>query len=179
MVFYILVHSTVIAVSDGEAAPEADLSAENNFLRFKKEINHALPGQSFFRINFNQPHPDHGKGGILRPIGHEVVRPTSTSPSHKASKTSSNTKPFQSTITSSSILPYESRRIQVTPKAEPTKENKYPKPSSTKIVNGESHNEYTVVYSESTTKEITPTSKPEVFSNENIFREDTKGEFSY
>ena len=41
VLFYLLVHSTVIAVSNGEADSEADLSAENNFLRFKKEINHA------------------------------------------------------------------------------------------------------------------------------------------
>jgi hypothetical protein len=169
----------VIAVSDSEADSEADLSAENNFLRFKKEINHALPGQSFFRINFNQPHPDHGKGGVLRPLGHEVVQPASTFVSHQGSRTSSNTKLFKSTLTSSNILPYESRRIQVTPKTEQRKENKYEKPSSTKIVNGDSQNEYKVVYSESTTKESTPTSEPEVFSNENSFRADTKGKLKF
>ena len=30
-----------------------DLSAENNFFRFREEIKHSLPGESFFRINFN------------------------------------------------------------------------------------------------------------------------------
>ena len=31
-----------------------DLSAENNFFRFREEIKHSLPGESFFRINFNR-----------------------------------------------------------------------------------------------------------------------------
>ena len=83
MIFSLLVPSSVIAVSRGEADSETDLSAEKNFLRFKKEINHALPGQSFFRINFDQPHPDHGKGGVLRPIGREVVHTTLATSSQK------------------------------------------------------------------------------------------------
>ena len=169
----------MIAVSDGEADSEADLSAENNFLRFKKEINHALPGQSFFRINFDQPHPDHGKGGILRPIRHGVVRPTSTASSHKTSKTPSNTESIKSTITSSGVLPYASRHIQVTPKAEPGKENKYQEYSSTEIVNDDSQKEYTVLYSDSTKQESTSSSKPVVFSDENSFRADTKGKMKF
>ena len=45
------IHS--IENNDGKEKSKTDLSAEKNFFRFKEEIKHSLPGESFFRINFN------------------------------------------------------------------------------------------------------------------------------
>ena len=179
MIFSLLVHSSVIAVSHGEADSETDLSAEKNFLRFKKEINHALPGESFFRSNFDQPHPDHGKGGVLRPIGREVIQTTPATSFKKFSKSSGTTNPFRSTIASSNVLPYQPRHIQVNSKADPRKEKKYKNPSSTQIINDPSKNEYRTVHSDKNIKQSTVSAISEPRSTKRTFASVTKGEHKF
>ena len=121
------------AMSDEDSDSKSDLSAENNFFRFKKAINHALPGQSFFRINFNSPHPDHGKGKILRQLGHEVVKSNKWNPIPKThSKPSPSPYPVKSRVVSSTTIPYKPINIEVSPKSEPIKENQYQPSSSNK-----------------------------------------------
>ena len=113
-------------LSEEKLGFNSDLSAENNFFRFKKAINHALPGQSFFRINFNSPHPDHGKGKILRPIGHEVVKTNKWTP---IPKTHSDELQVQSRAIPSTTESYkpniEASSVEVSPKSEPSEINGY------------------------------------------------------
>ena len=120
-------------LSEDELGFNSDLSAENNFFRFKKAINHALPGQSFFRINFNSPHPDHGKGKILRPIGHEVVKTNKWTP---IPKTHSDELQVQSRAIPSTTESYkpniEASSVEVSPKSELSEINSYKTISSEK-----------------------------------------------
>ena len=121
------------AMSEEQSNSKADLSAENNFFRFKKSINHALPGQSFFRINFNSPHPDHGKGKILRQIGHEVVKSNNWTPIPKTySKPSPSPSSVKSRVVSSTTIPYKPIKVEVSPKSEPIKDNQFQTSSSNK-----------------------------------------------
>ena len=122
-----------IVVSDDELDFKGDLSAENNFFRFKKAINHALPGQSFFRINFNSPHPDHGKGKLLRPIGHEVIKSNTWTPIPKSKSKKSQVKSRVVPSTTASYKPkIETSSVEVSHKSQPTKYNNYESSSSEK-----------------------------------------------
>ena len=122
ILFYVIGISFGAVLSVDELGFNSDLSAENNFFRFKKAINHALPGQSFFRINFNSPHPDHGKGKVLRPIGHEIVKTNKWTP---VPNTHSEDLQLQSRVVPSSTESYkptlEVESVEVSPKSEPTK----------------------------------------------------------
>ena len=140
VLFSVLGGSQVMAMPDGDAKPNTDLSAEHNFLRFKKEINHVLPGQSFFRINFNTPHPDHNKGGFLRKIKGAFVKPKSTTPSHTIPNTTSKRVRYKGRIISSTVAPYKTRQIETFPKSEPKNIIKYTTTTSSKPGKSDSNN---------------------------------------
>ena len=54
LIFCMFGHLHSIENNDSKEKSKIDLSAENNFFRFREEIKHSLPGESFFRINFNR-----------------------------------------------------------------------------------------------------------------------------
>ena len=80
LIFCMLGNIHSIENDDGKEKSQVDLSAEKNFFRFKEEIKHSLPGESFFRINFNT-NPfrirDYNKEKKSRQINHVKPREAS------------------------------------------------------------------------------------------------------
>ena len=122
-----------VVLSEHELDFNSDLSAKNNFFRFKKSINHALPGRSFFRINLYSSNPDQGKGNFLRPIGHEVVKTKNWTPIPKTHSDELQVQIRAIPSTTESYKPnLEASSVEVSPKSEPSEINSYKTTASEK-----------------------------------------------
>ena len=117
-----------------------DLSAENNFFRFKEEIKHSLPGESFFRINFNR-NPfrirDYNKEKKSGQISHVKPREASIKSSKGHNEGSKN---IEKLIGQQEIrIPY----LPKTPFQEPESKagTNYQPASSTEYVNNENYSQ--------------------------------------